>query len=375
MANPLARALAGAAATLCALLAPAPALAQSELAIELHRDARIHVAATLAGRPADAIVDSGASVHLIDTAFAARLGLSGGRAGIARGLGGDVDGMFYDRQTLSLGGFTLTNQSFLAIDLGGLSRANGRAIELVLGRPLFEASRITFDFPGRTMTLDAAAPTSKPLALRDTGTMSLFKLRLDHGPAVPAVFDLGNPGTLSLSPELVDRLPELGNRPQGAALVSGVGGGALAKRVTLGHVALGSLDLAAVPAELVSARGTPFAGRANAGLGLFKSMRVTVDMAQGALWLEPVAAPTFERDRVGLSLIGSAVGAIVAMVSPGSPAAEAGLSVNDEIVAIDGQRASPAFLASAWSKGKAGSKVTLARADGSEVTLTLADYY
>ena len=51
-------------------------------------------------------------------------------------------------------------------------------------------------------------------------------------------------------------------------------------------------------------------------------------------------------------------------------------SSGDEIVAVDSRRVDAAYYERPdWSRGPAGTRVVLERADGSRIAVTLADYY
>ena len=82
----------------------------------------------------------------------------------------------------------------------------------------------------------------------------------------------------------------------------------------------------------------------NVGLGVLGRFRLVTDFAGGRLWLggDPAAlAQPFPRDRLGLGLRKEGDVIVVQRVSPNSPAAEAGWSAGERIVAIDGVVAAP----------------------------------
>ena len=116
---------------------------------------------------------------------------------------------------------------------------------------------------------------------------------------------------------------------------------------------------------------------ANVGIQFLKQFRVDLDLGHDHVYLTPRSdAPGFDRDRSGarFDLDGDKLKAV--FVSPHGPAADAGLKTGDEVVAVDGARIDANLYArSDWSRGPAGRTVTLERADGSTVKVTLADYY
>ncbi len=123
----------------------------------------------------------------------------------------------------------------------------------------------------------------------------------------------------------------------------------------------------------------PYAGRANAGILLFKPFHVTLDLGHDRMWLKRTGAPiAFPKDRVGMFVTLEDDHFNVLHVSPGSPADKAGLKKGDQLIAVGGEKVGPGFYASKeanWAKDPAGTKVDVTKADGQTVTVTLANYY
>jgi C-terminal processing protease CtpA/Prc len=116
---------------------------------------------------------------------------------------------------------------------------------------------------------------------------------------------------------------------------------------------------------------------ANVGIGLLKQFKVDLDLGRDRIYLTPrTDKPAFDRDRSGARFTFGGDRLKAAFVSPDGPAAAAGLKPGEEIVAVNGRAITPAYYrGSDWTRGPAGEKVVLSRADGSKVTVTLADYY
>jgi predicted metalloprotease with PDZ domain len=112
---------------------------------------------------------------------------------------------------------------------------------------------------------------------------------------------------------------------------------------------------------------------------MLRPFRLTLDLGHDRMWLQRNrAAAEFTRDRTGLFTLLEGDHFNILHVSPGSPAATAGLHAGDRIVAIDGEAVGPGFFAGAkasWARAAAGSAVSLTKADGKTVKLTLADYF
>jgi membrane-associated protease RseP (regulator of RpoE activity) len=116
---------------------------------------------------------------------------------------------------------------------------------------------------------------------------------------------------------------------------------------------------------------------ANLGIQFLKQFNVDLDLGHDRVFLAPRAdVPGFDRDRSGarFDLEGDKLKAV--FVSPHSPAADAGLKMGDEVVAVDGAKIDASLYArSDWTRGPAGRIVTLKRTDGTTLKITLADYY
>ena len=144
-------------------------------------------------------------------------------------------------------------------------------------------------------------------------------------------------------------------------------------------MSLGGVSLANVPADLGSMPKGPYAGRVNAGLLLFKPFRLTLDFGHDRMWLQRTNAPVdFPKDRAGMFVMLEDDHYNILHVSPGSPAAKAGLKTGDRLVAIGGEKVGPGFYASAhanWTKEEPGTEIAVTKSDGQTVTITLADYY
>src|SRR5262249_40379877 len=118
---------------------------------------------------------------------------------------------------------------------------------------------------------------------------------------------------------------------------------------------------------------------ANLGGGILRRFAVTFDYRGQAMYLEPGPAVDTRDpyDRAGLFLFRSGADALkIAAVTPGSPAARAGLTVDDRIVAVDGAAIATQRLwqwRALFREGAVGRKValTVERA-GARRTVTLA---
>jgi len=349
---------------------------------ELFRGQRIILAGHVNGTATEMMLDSGAGMTVFDRAFADRMGIKGTQKIDVRGAGGSVPGEIAGNVTLTVGGLTLTKLNVLILDMADVARGVGRAMPVVLGREAFKAAAVTIDFPGRTIRFTDRAAFRPPagaarLELGEKGFLPRVKVAVAGLAPVEADLDLGNSGTLMLAKSYWTAQPRLAALRQARSQSGGVGGLKAARRVTLPEVEFGGMRFADVPATLVDdSTALPTAG-ANVGLGLLKTAVVTIDFGGGALYVQPTAAaPNFQRDRAGVraELMGDRIK--LAFVSPDGPAAAAGLKAGDEFVAVDSRRVDAGYYEQPeWNLGASGRAVSLERADGSAVTVTLRDYY
>jgi hypothetical protein len=155
------------------------------------------------------------------------------------------------------------------------------------------------------------------------------------------------------------------------------------KVATLRSVTIAGFELRNVPAAF---QATDVGGafdtkrqEGNLGAGILSRFRVLFDYSRMCLWLEPGPAldAPFPKDKIGLGLEWADGALTVEFVAPGSPAAEAGWKVGERLAALDGRKAGADFrkTSAMWLEEKAGTRIRLTLADGTERTLTLKEYY
>ncbi len=382
---------------LCALLLAAPGAAQfaapsasfatdrpAPQRFDLYRDTRIFLAGEVNGRATPMLLDSGASLTVLDRAFAKSLGLTGGRPVAVHGAGGNERGQIYRGLTLTASNLSFKGLTVAVIDLTLVGKALGRPVPVVLGRDLFMSSIVGIDFDRRLISFAPRAEFTPAVGanevkLRRRGPLHVLPIRIAGLPPHDAIFDLGNNGALSLSLEYHRSTPYFESLPVATGMGGGVGGLHEVKRVTLPSVEIGEVRFEHVPAQLGALAGGPYAGLANAGIQLFRPFVVTLDLAGDRMWLERSVAPAvFSRDRAGLFVTYEGDHYEVRHVSAGGPAAKAGLKAGDRLVAIQRRRVGPGFperVESEWPFAPAGTPIEVGLADGRIVIVTLADFY
>jgi len=275
------------AAVLLALL-PGAACAQ-QVAIEMH-NGRIFVPAELAGHASEALLDSGAEMTLVDTAYAREIGLTATGGDKVQGSGGEAEARFAAGVTLRVAGKTLTGLTVAILDLSDISkRLNGGVpIHMIVGREFFDSGRWSIDLTQGTLAAASRDETPRGIRLPLTSTHGIEALpvSVEGLPSVLAVFDLGNGSGVMVGKAYADRVGfTRDGRPQTRAQGGGIGGGRERRMVTLSRLGVAGRVFHNVPAAIDE---TPSAEDLNIGTGILGAFRITVDYAEHAVWLDPV---------------------------------------------------------------------------------------
>lgn len=343
-----------------ARFAPAHAPADTTLAapttVALEIDGSATFEARLNGQPFEFILDTGGH-DIITPAVAAALGLQPVGAGESGGAGaGTIAQQDVRIETLQIGAATLRDQHFYVIPLqyGTVERGARPVLAGIIGLELFERLAVRIDYPARTMTLhtfaqaaaERRAGTAVPMSFDDD--MPLVRGRIDGEPGLLAL-DTGNGGSTVVQGVWARRHGLADRLRRGIETVSYGAGGA--SRNWVGRLATlqigddakrrGDLVLAHRAGRIADDTAGSFSSiteAANVGTDVLANFVVDVDYAAETIRFDRrpgVAAPAYNRS--GLRATKDDPAAFdVALVTPGSPAAEAGLAKGDRIVAVDG---------------------------------------
>lgn len=355
----------------------------------LHAGARVYLPATVNGVAAEALLDSGAEMIVLDRAFAEQIGVEGAGDLPAVGTGGVASAQIARGVTLEIGGLTLPEMSVAILDLSAIAQALGRPLPVILGKDAFNELIVDVDFPHRRIAFHrpesfAPPPDAREVPLSEaTGGLRSVPVSIEGRPEAPFDFDIGNGGALIVFPGYAEAEGLLQGRPSSTVLSGAVGGMREAGIARLASVRFAGVELRDVPAVFPPAGPSAVDSDrtvGNLGIGILGRFRLITDYPGDRLWLVPDAeaiAAEFPRDRLGLSLR-LAEGAVrVQRVAPGSPAAEAGWAEGEAVAAIDGVPAAEltAEALRAVTAGPAGQAVRFAMADGTTRTLERRDYF
>jgi len=357
--------------------------AEQAVPFELFRGNRIVVPARINGHETHVILDTGASLSTLNLNYARSIGLPAGFKIQAKGAGGNVDAELISGLTMDLGGYHAENASVAAMDLAPIERSIGMPISAIFGRDFFNSAVISIDWANSKLIVrahDAFKPAAgaTALTLNKRGPFNTIQVSIAGAGPVEALFDMGNGGALVMPVTYWKGRPEIANLRTAGAMAGGVGGIHPARAVTLPQVMLAGQTFANVPAILSEGGNDQEpAQMTNVGIGLLKQFKVDLDLGRDRVYLTPRAdKPAFVRDRAGVRFDFAGDRLKASFVSPEGPAAAAGLKAGDEVTAVNGHPVTANYYRGAdWTREAAGTKVELTRADGSRITVTLADFY
>jgi Aspartyl protease/PDZ domain len=349
----------------------------------------IHAEVTINGKgPYLFIFDTG-GVNIISPQMAQDLGAKVQGHAEGRGAGDatiDVGVTHVDK--VDVGGAVVNDQNFMAYDLDAMYAANGTHMPGMIGYEVFRRFVTQIDYGSKTITLI----DPKYFDPKDAGTAIPFKFNGNavivpgsyNGAAGEFQIDTGARSALTLDAPYADA-NHIGEGVKGVDAIDGWGvGGASRSHVIRGGV-LKIGDAISIDGTIVgvgrdkkgSFADPTIAG--NIGGGVLKRFVVTFDYGNKVLYLKPVAGTVEDLDAYdrfggwfnvegnGYKLIG---------VTPGGPAAQAGLKEGDVFTSIDGKPVVAGDLP--WVRQRfrddpAGTVVTLHMSGGQDVKVTLKD--
>lgn len=377
----------------CASLRPQLAAARTIVPFVLVND-HVFVDVTLNGTgPYHFVLDSGSPFGLLDRAVARELALDVRARGTVGGVGDAVAPAGETSvRVLRVGDVAFARSRFVVTDLHTtIGEAEGRAIDGVLGRELFERFATTVDYARRTIVLGADVP-----ALAHDGA-TLVPMQLENGipqiacriANVPAMcnVDTGSRLAITVPEPFAAAHPQIVPERRSAVGVDGygLGGPAYGRIGRLATLAFGGALVTDTVCDFSTQRRGAFANPAlggNVGGGLLRRFTVTFDYAHRRIAFARNA--DFETpeppDRSGLFLIARGDDVRVLDVRPATPSARAEIARDDRIVAIDDADVIASDLPAVRTRlaAESGSFVTVRiERDGiaRDVVLRLDDYF
>jgi hypothetical protein len=327
--------------------------------------------------PLKFMFDTGASGSLLSAGKAAELHLSKVDSARATGVGGSKEG-YLAAVSLSVPDVKVLNQRIFVLPLEGLP-CEMRDIVGIMGYDFIKEFVVEINYEARTISL------FDPLSYRYTGHGDVIPVTLKGTPRVRArlglpgatileglfEIDTGSDGALSInSPFVTKHALAQSLKDQFAGSNSGLGGESKAIDARIGSFSLGRYMVASPIVSLSQSTEGALSVEDNDGpIGneILHRFRVVLDYSRRSMMLEPNShlSDPFENDMSGIALDSEGKDCHVFKVvgvEEKSPAAEAGIVVGDEIIAVDGKPANQ-FISTQIEK--------LLMQDGAERSLTL----
>ncbi len=324
----------------------------------------IMVELTIDGSDAlDFIFDTGAGGTIISAKTAERLGITGDETALRQGAAGDAPVVQSEKHALTIGDLTLSDVTLGIAELDHIDRRFGVRIDGAIGWAILSqyAVRLNYDrmqieiYDTRRFdyNLDAQA-----YALEVSGT-TLF-INATVGFESGAVFtgklvvDSASVGSISFNTPFAmenDLLSEIGGS-YSRDVVAGLSTDSYQVVTTmLSSLSIGPYEFSNMPAKIAFAEAGALSWPGIMGIlgnNILKRFNLFIDVQQEEIFLEPnqLYHETFEVNCSGLELIMDETFQKVTVdhVYEASPAEQAGLSVGDEILQIDGWSANELTL-------------------------------
>jgi predicted aspartyl protease len=299
------------------------------------------------------IFDTGANSSIIDAQLAKRLKLQAKGRTKGSASGGAIEAELIPGVSLSVPGVRVLNQTLAALPIEGISPLLGRPIAGIIGYDFINQFVVEVDYDAKVINLYA------PVSYRYSGSGDIVpiqfinkkpfvnvKLKLEGRDAVEGTFmiDTGADGAMTVNRPFVrahQLLKSLTKIRQ--AKLGGLGGAAESITARAEHVQLGRF---VISKTLVSfsqaAKGSDALANYAGALGgeIFRRFTVILDYSRGRIIFEPNAhlSESVEEDMSGIELAADGEEfkiLVINEVAANSPAAEAGLKEEDELVTID----------------------------------------
>jgi hypothetical protein len=306
------------------------------------------------GPPANFIFDTGASISLLDSAYAAKIGLKteGRQQGQGAGaVGGASFAVLPSLQVVAADGdgIELKDVHVAVLSVNGiLAPYFWQDCAGVIGFDFIDHFVDEIDFDGRVLTLydpktfqHSGRGTAIPMTL--AGHTPVVKLKLDGELEGDFRVDVGSGSTVDLHTPFVAKNGLMAKATRFVDAVGGGFGGTFVSRVVrMKKLEIGPYSWTEPLVTLSQAKEGAFTSEdyaGNIGNRILERFKVTLDYERRQMWLEPGKLYP-RRDvmtRTGMQLTRSADTVKVADVLAGSAAEKAGLSAGDVVTALDGK--------------------------------------
>jgi hypothetical protein len=349
--------------------------------IEIGTGDTLLVSAQVGGVPVRAVLDSVSGASIMSTALAAKLRLNNGERRMISGLSAKAPVQLVRDVDVLLARETRRLPFAVVADLGAVSAAFGRPIDILLDADVFTGSCVALDFENMRLAVAKSgafvvSPDWRTVPLGHGSEQELFIRASVAGLApVPLMLDLGSSTALMLSSAYARAQGLLNGKHVSTAALGGVDGVKTNDFFTIPDVVIEGLSVSDIP-TLGMRDWLPTSTVGNVGLPLIVQFDVVFDVTAGFVWLRPLDSRRrlpMLKDRSGLGFAASSTGLTIVHVAVNSPAEKGGWAVWDRIVTVNGHPVDADYTHGSlrrWRYGPAGSRVKLGIAGGRSRTWT-----
>lgn len=306
------------------------------------------------GPPEDFLFDTGASVTVLDSSWAAEHGVKTEGRMQAAGAGAAGGASFATLASLRVtgrngDGIEVPNVKVATLDVNpGFEPLMWRRMAGILGYDVISRFVVTIDYDDSLLVLHDPASwkyegREKPLPMVMNGTVPALNGTFEGTEEGLFRLDVGSSSTVDVHGPFAKR-HELRGRMKRTIEIQGVGfGGTFTSEIgRLGSMSIGPYEWDDPIVSISGATTGAFASEdfaGNIGNRILERFRVTLDYSRRHVYLEPGARYS-ERDhltRAGVMFARRAGVVLVEDVLTGSPADRAGLRARDEVIAVEGR--------------------------------------
>ncbi len=331
------------------------------------------------GPPADFVYDTGASITVLDSAYAARAGIRSAGSMAAQGGGGSGGASFATLDSLRVvspdgDGVAFHDVKVVVVNVNAtLAPFFWRDCAGILGYDAIAQFVNRIDFDGHLLTLSdpktfAYAGTGTALPMQLAGHTPVVDITVDGQYQGGARLDVGSGSGLDLHTPFVRKHGLIAKARRSVSVTNaGIGGTFESKCVRMRSIAIGPYTVADPLVGLSTVEQGALASEdyaGNLGNAILDRFVITLDYERRQVWLEPGARFGERRNfsQVGADFVKVGDDVRAARVLAGSPAARAGLVEGDTLTAVDGAPASqadPDALDRKFEDGAPGSRIAL----------------